>query len=117
MQASVSMTGILFAMLVLRPGDTIHRAGFYGCLNFVRVAAIRVYHQSKPQRFVQPEDLGANFLAGSASDAGLLINHWYFFSHPVLLCWISGIMITSKDGMFNYILTSGKMKLRSFHTG
>jgi hypothetical protein len=104
-------------MSVLRLGDAIHRAGFYSFLEFVQVGAARVYHQSKPQRIVQPEDLRAHFLAGSATDAGLLINHWYFFSHAVLLCRISGIMITSKDGMFNYILTSGKMKRSSFHAG
>jgi hypothetical protein len=102
-------------MLVLRPGNTIHRASFYGLLDFVRVGAARVYHQSKSQRFIHPEDLGANLLASSTTDAGFFINHWYLLRQGVLLWWISGKMITSKDGMFNYILTSRKMKIRSFH--
>jgi hypothetical protein len=124
------MTGIFFAMLVLRPGNTVHRAGFYGLLDFIRIGAARVYDQSKPQRLVQSKDLGANLLAGSAADAGFLINHGYFFSQAVLLCRIfrenelrafadHSFLFHPRqgDGIFNYILTSRKMKIRSFHTG
>jgi hypothetical protein len=72
-------------MLILRPGNAVHRAGFNGFLNFINIGAARVYHQSKTQRFVHPENLGANLLAGSTADAGFLIKHWYFLSHTVLL--------------------------------
>jgi hypothetical protein len=77
-------------MSVLRPGNTVYRAGFYSFLDLIGVSAARVYHQSKPQRLVHSEDFWANLFAGSTADAGFLINYGYFFSHAVLLCRIFG---------------------------
>jgi hypothetical protein len=110
-------------MLLLRPEYTVYRADFYGFLYLIRVGAARVHYQSKTQRFVHAEDLGTNLLAGYAADAGFLINHWYFLSHIALLLGMWGktssasfLFSWQEDGMLNYILTSGKMKIRSFLT-